>query len=101
MLERARKSLSTFLSRILIPSECAHRQLLIQLGFLFKTALQKQSPDIPPRCERAVYVQNESFLAMCLSQSVTGKNSGGSTTNLRADLVVRSMRTDFSDLRND
>ena len=56
MLECARKPLSTFLSHILIPSKCARRQLRIQLCSLFKTTLQKRSPNIPPRCKRAVCV---------------------------------------------
>ena len=56
MLECARKPLSTFLSHILIPTKCARRQLRIQLCSLFKTRLQKQSPNNPPRCKSAVCV---------------------------------------------
>ena len=37
---------------------------------------------------------------MYLSQSVTGKFAGGSTINFVVDLVVRSIRTEFSDLRS-
>ena len=36
---------------------------------------------------------------MCKSQSVTGKFAGGSTVNFLVDLVVRSIRTESSDLR--